>query len=116
MEAWGRGISKIREQCAGAKLPEPTFRNDGSDFWVIFRKDIYSKEELSRLGLNERQIKAVLFAKEKGRITNKEYQEINNCSRNTASSDLNDLVARMILDNSDVGGAGSYYRLQTVAR
>jgi ATP-dependent DNA helicase RecG len=43
-------------------------------------KDIYTEEYLRNLGLNERQIKAVVYAKKNGRITNKEYQKINNCS------------------------------------
>jgi hypothetical protein len=34
-----------------------------------------TEEQLTKLGLNARQIKAVLFVKEKGRISNKEYQE-----------------------------------------
>jgi len=28
------------------------------------------------MGLNERQIRAVMYVKERGKITNKEYQEI----------------------------------------
>jgi len=32
---------------------------------------------LRKLGLNERQIKAVVYVKQKGKITNKEYQQIN---------------------------------------
>ena len=111
VESWGRGISKIEEQCAAAGLPAPQFSPKGSDFWVTFRKDIYNKEDLSKLGLNERQIKAVLYAKEKGKITNSEYQEINQCSRNTASSELNELVNKSIFQSSDVKGAGSFYQI-----
>jgi ATP-dependent DNA helicase RecG len=44
---------------------------------AVFRKDIYNKEDVSKLGLNERQIKAILYVKEKGRITNSEYQKLN---------------------------------------
>jgi len=43
---------------------------------------------LQKLGLNDRQIKAVLYVKEKGRITNSEYQEINEISDRTASREL----------------------------
>jgi len=52
-----------------------------------------------------------MYAKEKGKITNKEYQEINNCSRNTASNDLRQLVKNHILKESGVRGAGSYYNI-----
>ena len=60
-------------------------------------KNIYTEEYLQKLGLNERQIKAVMYVKERGRITNSEYQEIVNVSRQTASRDLSDLVDKEIL-------------------
>ena len=41
-----------------------------------------------KLGLNDRQLKAVHFVKEKGRITNSEYQVLNDISDRTASRDL----------------------------
>jgi len=53
-----------------------------------------------------------LFVKEKGRITNKEYQELNNCSRNTASNDFADMVQKNILVGSDVKGTGAFYQLK----
>ena len=73
-----------------------------------------SEEQLIKLGLNDRQLKAVLFIKEKGKITNKEYQELNDCSRNTASNDLGDLVQKNILVGSDVKGAGAFYQLKSI--
>ena len=75
------------------------------------KKDYYTEERLKEMGLNNRQIKAVIYVKEKGKITNKEYQEINNCSRNTASNDLRRLVESDILKESGVKGAGSYYNI-----
>ena len=111
VEAWGRGISKIKEQCAAAGLPTPTFENTGSDFWVTFKLDIFNEEDLRAKGLNERQIKAVIYMKEKGRITNKQYQEINQVSKRTATSDLAELVAKYNFLNNIGVGAGSYYEL-----
>lgn len=55
---------------------------------VEFYKDIYTEDYLAKLGLNERQIKAVMYVKEKGEITNKEYQGICNISKATARRDL----------------------------
>jgi len=46
------------------------------------------------MGLNERQIKAVMYVKEKRKITNKEYRTINGVSDETARLELNDLVKR----------------------
>ncbi|MDR1339175.1 MAG: transcriptional regulator, partial [Prevotellaceae bacterium] len=56
VEAWGRGIDKITGQCVTAGLPAPQFSPDGSDFWVIFKKDIFNREDLSNRGLNQRQV------------------------------------------------------------
>jgi ATP-dependent DNA helicase RecG len=116
VESWGRGIEKMTEQCTAAGLPVPIITNKGSDFWITFRKDVYNAVDLSLLGLSERQIKAVLYVKEKGKITNSEYQEINKCSRNTASSELNDLVNKSIFQSSDVKGAGSFYQIAQIAQ
>jgi len=46
-----------------------------------------TEEQLTKLGLNARQIKAVFFVKEKGRISNKEYQEVPGVARMTAIRD-----------------------------
>ncbi|MCQ2960375.1 MAG: putative DNA binding domain-containing protein, partial [Bacteroidales bacterium] len=88
IEAWGRGIRKMNEQCAAAGLPQPLYYYESSGFWVVFRKDLFNEEDLQAKGLNPRQIKAIMYVKEKGKITNKEYQEINACSRATANRDL----------------------------
>ncbi len=82
-----------------------------SGFFVEFRKDIYNVEYLSGLGLNERQINAVLFAKEKGKISNKEFQEINSISKRTATNELTELVNKyQILIKSGTHGAGISYK------
>ncbi|GHT01108.1 ATP-dependent DNA helicase [Bacteroidia bacterium] len=110
VEAWGRGVDKMSEKCVAAGLPVPQITNEGSDFWITFRKDIYNKEELSNRGLNERQIKAVLYVKEKGKITNGEYQEINEISERTASRDLEDLMNKEIFSREGEG-KNTYYRI-----
>ena len=111
IEAWGRGIRKMNEQCVAAGLPQPLYYYESSGFWVVFRKDLFNEEDLQAKGLNPRQIKAVLYVKEKGKITNKEYQEISKVSKRTASSDLADLVDKYgLLENFGVG-AGSHYKL-----
>ena len=60
----------MKNLCLEAKIPVPQFSCKGNDFWTVFCNDIYNKENLSKLGLNDRQIKAVLYVKEKGQITN----------------------------------------------
>lgn len=52
-----------------------------------------------------------MYVKEKGKITNKEYQEINQVSKRTSTSDLADLVNKYnLLENKGVR-AGSFYKL-----
>ena len=98
IEAWGRGIRKMNEQCAAAGLPQPLYYYESSGFWVVFRKDTLNEEDLRAKGLNERQIKAVLYVKEKGQITNKEYQVINETNGRPALRDLDDLCKQGILE------------------
>ncbi len=112
IESWGRGTIKIIEKCKEAGLPTPKYYYEASDFWIEFRKDIYNEEYLQSLDLNNRQIKAVLFTKEKGKITNSEYQEINETSNRTATRDLTELVGKDIFESSGSKGAGSFYRLK----
>lgn len=57
----------------------------------------FTEENLRKLGFNERQVKAVLYVKEKGKITNKEYREITGLSDEGARTDLNELVEKRIL-------------------
>ncbi len=114
IESWGTGTSKIINLCKEAGLPEPVFEDRQAgigSFTIVFNKDIYTEENLRKMGLNERQIKAVMYAKEKGKITNKEYQEINKCHRNTSTAELKDLVLKGILKESGKKGAGSYYEI-----
>jgi len=84
-------------------------------FNITLFKNILTEEQLTKLGLNDRQVKAVIFVKEKGRITNKDYQSLNDCSRNTASNDLADLVRKGLFTTSDIKGAGAFYQLKLIA-
>jgi ATP-dependent DNA helicase RecG len=81
-------------------------------FSIALFKDLFTPEQPIKLGLNDRQLKAVVFVKERGKITNSEYQELNDCSRNSASNDLGFLVQKNILVGSDIKGAGAFYQLK----
>ena len=80
---------KIVDSCHKAGLPTPRFEEDCGGFIVTLFKDKFTVEELQKLGLNERQIKAVLYVKEKGRITSVEYQEISNVSKRKERQPMN---------------------------
>ena len=109
IETWGRGTIKIANECKKAGLPEPEFKEEFGGFSVCFYKDIYTEEKLRKMGLNDRQIKAVKYVKERGKITNREYQELNKCSRNTVTNDLRKLIQKGIIKESGKKGAGAFY-------
>lgn len=112
IEAWGRGTLKIVEKCLEIGLPEPEFKEEHGVMSIVFYKDIYTTKFLKELGLNERQIKAVIYVKENGKITNKNIQELFNVSRETATRDLAFLKEREILESSGKRGPGVYYVLK----
>jgi ATP-dependent DNA helicase RecG len=110
IEQWGSGIDKMRMACEKAGIPGPKFE-EHQGFRAVFRKDIYTEENLQKLGLNERQIKAVMYVKEKGKITNKEYQGVCNISERTATRDLSNLVSLGLFMQIGVTGKGTEYIL-----
>jgi ATP-dependent DNA helicase RecG len=61
--------------------------------------------------LNERQIKAVVYVKEKGRITNKKYQELNRVSKPMATIELKEIIEKKIFEKSGTTGRGTGYIL-----
>jgi len=112
IESWGRGTIKIIEICKEAGLPTPLYYYESSGFWVEFRKHIYNESSLQERGLNDRQIKGVLYAKEKGKITNGEYQEINDIGKTTATQELSELVKFELLSAPEAKGRGAKYEIK----
>ena len=55
---------------------------------------------------------SVYYVKEKGRISNKEYQGLFGVSKPTASRELDSLVRKGILERVGVTGRGTYYVLK----
>ena len=111
IDSWGRGTVRIIETCKEAGLPEPELTERDGGFLVTLFKDNLTEEQLLKLGLNERQIKAVQYVKERRKITNKEYQEINDISNRTATNELKELVEKFGLLGMSGAGAGTFYEL-----
>ena len=111
IDSWGRGTIKIIDTCKQADLPEPEMKELFGGFSITIFKENLTQEHLLELGLNNRQIKAVLFIKERGKLTNKDYQLLNDVTERTASRDLSDLVEKQIFINSGIKGVGSFYTL-----
>lgn len=88
IESWGRGTNKIIDSCIEAGLPEPIIEEEQGGFSITFLKDVYTKEYLRQLDLNERQIKAVLYIKNSREINNTKYQELNNVGKTVSTKEL----------------------------
>ena len=108
IESWGHGTIKIVENCIEQGLPEPDFIEENGVMTVTFYKDKWNEENLKKLGLNDRQIKAVMYVREKGEITNREYQNINTVSNKTAYLELSNLAKKDIFKIFGKGKSVSY--------
>ncbi|MEC3882062.1 ATP-binding protein [Parapedobacter sp. 10938] len=111
VEAWGRGTNNILEACKDAGLPEPVIEENQGGISIVFLKDIYTEEHLRMLEINERQVKAILYIKKHGSITNRLYQGITGISKPGATLDLQDLVSKELINKTGTTGRGTYYTL-----
>lgn len=98
--------------CKEAGVPIPVFE-EYQGFRAVFRKSIFSEEYLRGLGLNDRQIKAAFYVKEKGRITNKDYQQISEVKERLATMELKELVEKGIFEKVGSRGRGTHYIINT---
>jgi len=112
IEQWGRGIQKILSEFKTANLPEPEFEERAGGLWLTFRKNIFTEQYLRSLSLKKRQITAIFYLKAHGHITNKEYQELTNVSKRTASNDLQTLENKDLIERIGKTGRGTYYQLK----
>ncbi|MCX7858875.1 MAG: DeoR family transcriptional regulator [Chloroflexus sp.] len=106
VERLGYGIDRMLRQLAAAGLPPATFRETAAGFLVVLPGQPIAEElpggvdttAWRRMGLNDRQIAALLFVVEHQRITNRDLQEMHpDVSAETIRRDLSDLVTRGLL-------------------
>jgi ATP-dependent DNA helicase RecG len=116
IERYGSGTLRMISACVNASLPEPVFEERFGGVLVTLRKEIYTEEYLQELGLNERQIKAAIYVKEKGAITNKEYRELHGVSDRTALRELKDMTLKKILERIGETGRTTKYILARQTR
>lgn len=121
IERLGYGIDRVLRQMADAGLPPPEFRETAAGFLVTLRGQTGEEppqssgvdtSEWRRMGLNERQIAALVFLTEHRRLTNRDLQDMTpDVSPETIRRDLADLVERRLL--LKVGEKrGTYYILK----
>ena len=111
LEKWGTGTSRMIAHCRKHGIPDPEFATRPDSFSVTFTKDPYTEEHLLALGISDRQVKAVRYAKAKGAITNKEYRDLTRISPTSALRELNDLCMRGIFVREGTTGRNTIYRL-----
>ena len=110
VERRGLGVDQMIYAMTGAGLEAPVFEDRGTSFWVMLKGGAGGPvlPNLSDLGLNERQVKALQFLHRHGRLTNRAYQEEFDVSERTALYDLQGLVdAGLAIPVSS--GRGRYY-------
>lgn len=112
----GSGTMQMAKECRDYNLPEPEFIQQTGQFIVKIWKDIFTDSYLTKLNLNEFQLKAVKYTKEKERITNKEYRRLTGVSKPTASRHLADLVEKQVFDQIGITGKGTKYILKDSRR
>jgi len=110
IEQWGTGTIRMMEACRTADFSEPEFAEMSGSFVVSFHKLRFTKEYLEKLGLTERQRRAVEYVRAKEKITNREYVDLTGVSRPTATRDLTELVKKGILKQHG-HGKGSYFEM-----
>jgi ATP-dependent DNA helicase RecG len=94
-----------------AGLPEPVIQEEQEGLGITFLKDIFTEDYLRKLEVNERQIRAILHVKEKGQITNSDYQKINEIGKSVAATELQNLVDKRLLIRIGSTGRGTKYML-----
>ena len=116
IDTWGRGTLKIINTCTAAGLPTPKIiEKDGGIEVTLFKQKVAESKPTTvnplEKDLNARQLTAIKYLQSHQKITNKVYQEINKCSRSTASTELAKLVEWNIIKSSNTKGAGASYEL-----
>ncbi|HKZ78892.1 MAG TPA: ATP-binding protein [Pyrinomonadaceae bacterium] len=111
IERVGSGTQAMIALCRAAGLPEPDFEQRAGSFIVKLWRDWLTDEVLAQLHLNDRQLRAIAHVKNRGRISNTEYQQLTGAIKKTTTRDLNDLVEKSIVQRVGIRGPGVHYVL-----
>jgi len=119
IEEIGMGLDNVYRWLAETGQPEPTLRDTGGSFIITLygldmEKALAEEEaeaiDLTVLGLNERQRRAIEYIQEHGKITNHEYQTLFEVSYDTAYRDLRGLLEKGLIERRG-RGRGTHYVL-----
>jgi len=110
IEQWGTGTNRMIDWCLNHGLLEPLFEEISGSLVVTFRGEI-TEEYLRNLGLSQRQIKAIKYLKEHGKIDRKTYCDICEIEKTVAHEELSDMVKKEIIKMAGKG-RGAHYSLR----
>lgn len=121
VENRGSGILTMIKELRDMKLEPPVFEERRGDFWVTFKNHtLMTKEDLEwlrgfELELTENEALALTFIKRNEKITNGDYQRLNNTNRDKALSEIKGLINKGVLTSQGMG-SGTYYILNDTIR
>jgi predicted HTH transcriptional regulator len=102
----------MRENCRDYGTPEPEYELSERETGLTFRSSgkaiIISEIEKTGVKLNDRQKKAFKHILGEGRISTKDYCELNNVVPDTANRDLKDLVEKGLVKRVGKGRSTHY--------
>ncbi|HJH27037.1 MAG TPA: hypothetical protein C5S37_09780 [Methanophagales archaeon] len=112
IEKYGSGIYMINELCKEWGIPRPGYELSEVETKVIFRTGgkaiVISEIEKLGVEMNERQRNALQYVLEKGFITNRSYQELNDVGKKTAYLELLGLIEKGLLLSTGKGRSVRY--------
>ncbi|WP_321421703.1 ATP-binding protein [uncultured Methanobacterium sp.] len=98
VEVHGSGIRQMTKSLKNAGLSEPDFMEEFGGFSVYMQKNVYDKEYLKSLGLNNSQIQAVSYIQEHSSLTMSDFLRISpGINERTLRRYLADLVDKKLI-------------------
>ncbi len=114
IEQWGTGTNDIMRMCIDWGLPEPLFEEVTRSLVVTFKKSKLTEEHIEKLGLTERQKKAIEHIKKNKKITSKVYANMFGITERMARNDIYDLIAKKVIERKGESDKTSYYILAEI--
>jgi ATP-dependent DNA helicase RecG len=114
IENWGSGVPRMKRAMREYNLEFPTFDEPGPNFTATFygsgerfMRELEARPEWMN-GLNDRQIKAVEYLAEQGKITNYDYRQMFVVRSRTAAYELTDLMNKRLVKRQGRGRSTVY--------
>ncbi|MBX9136424.1 hypothetical protein HCG75_03095 [Clostridium sp. K12(2020)] len=111
------GIATMIMAMRELRLEPPIFENKRGNFSVVFKNHtLMTKEDRKWLNkinknLSENEALALIYLRSNERMTNGDYQKINNVNRDKALQELKGLIKKDLIESHGIG-SGSYYKLK----